>query len=217
MMHGGVAIRKPRRSGGDLLSRLPPELTVAVLEELSGTELTRVPRVCTAWRAMFAPGSPHANCLRAALRQRFGCRVSAQVSGRVYLEIRVESCHLCPCVDVLPFVYAASNALAILAQLDQPVTLFPVCADCARSHLKRAEFDVVVDLSQLRFVLPTLPENDEARNEEFVAKDICRGFLYSDTARFRGESRPIECVRAAALSAHFAKSVFDAQSLHDAQ
>lgn len=211
---GGIKKKDCSSSGRDLLSRLPPELAVAVLEELGSAELTRVPRVCPAWRSMFAEDSPYASCLRAALRRRFGCRVPVAVSGRMYLQMRIETCHLCSGGTVQPFVYAASSALSIISAstslAEQPTTLFPVCAACALAQLKRTEFDVVIDTAQLHFVLPSLPSE---MGSDDNAVQAYHGFLYSDTTRFRGVrlSEPLFCVRADSLTAFFKNSIFETE------
>lgn len=147
----------------DLLSALPAELGVVILEHVSGADLACVPQVCKAWRGMFQRGSAHEPSLRAALRVRYGLHLPDQVSaGRAYLELRSETCHLCPAKVVLPFVYAASAALG-------PVpTLFPVCGTCARAQLNSKEFDVLVAVEYAEYAYAQAQTRAEAQSQSHV-------------------------------------------------
>ncbi len=206
MNNHNVGIRKRRAGPGkDIVSRLPPELVVAILEELNGVELTRVPNVCQSWRSFFARKSMYEPCFRAAIRDRFGSHVPTDDPGRVYLALRRETCHLCPAQKVFPFVYVSSNALAITKQKDDPVTLFPVCKTCATTELDKKEFDVVVEEAHVSFVCPRLPQGMLKEKED--QNHRCKGFMYSDTSRFKGTSCPLDCLRLSSLRGHFQGSL----------
>lgn len=195
----------------DILSRLPPELTVAVLDRLPGAQLGPVHDVCRAWRDFFAPGSECGVSFRLLIRERYGALVAPAQSGRVYLALRKETCHLCSAKEVFPFVYASSNALALMRPKNDALTLFPVCKACAKLELGKRDFDVLVEEEHIA-VLATegCEEGCQAclqDAEEQLQK--CKGFLYSDTKRFQGASAPLNCVRVSSLRDCLPSPIFE--------
>lgn len=167
----------------DLLTCLPSDLIVHIIDQLSANDLRRLPLVCKKWAALFDGAASTEPLFRAIVRHRFGIMVrppcaAGQSWGRLYLALRRERCHLCPNPYIAPFVYAASGALS-LALVHHPLShlvLFPVCRSCFDTLLMatRHAFIPVIEHSSLPIVFPAVPE------AVYLRAHVSKGYLYSD-------------------------------------
>lgn len=170
-------------SVADLLTCLPSDLIVQIIDQLSSNDVRRLPLVCKKWAALFDGAASTEPLFRAIVRHRFGVMVrppcaAGQSWGRLYLALRRERCHLCPNPYIAPFVYAASGALS-LALVRQPLSylvLFPVCRSCFDTLLTatRHAFIPVIEHSSLPIVFPAVPES------VYLRACVSKGYLYSD-------------------------------------
>lgn len=181
------AHRTRARAPRDLLTRLPPDLVVAILDALPPSALSAVPAVSVRWARLFAAESRAEPCFRACVVARFGIREcpGGLSWGQLYLRLRSERCHLCPARDVAPFVYAASLSLSCLPVVDDGVTLFPVCGACFEGILKVGyEYEPLVEKQAARLVFP------DVGTAVCDALPVSVGYLYSNTTRFTRKPSP---------------------------
>lgn len=194
---------RPRKRNQDLLLSLPPDIIATILDTLREQDLCHIPKVCKSWASFFSHGSPLEPALRHFVRSRFGLTShpphTAHLSwGQLYLFLRKERCHLCPALDVAPFVYAGSASLSTLLGLTScegfhGLTLFPVCTKCFEGLLGRSRepYIPVVEKAAVNTVFPALPP---------VELDEGKGYIYSDIPEITESDQCVEYVLARPLA-----------------
>lgn len=189
-----ISTKLPSSLIPNFLCTLPPDVSMSIIEHITDSDISTLPKVCRSWRNLFtSPSSPLYNHFRHAVRAQyklfkpetfFNTSSSIPSWGTLYLSLRRERCHLCPRANIHPFVYAGSGSLsAMLSTPDDPnppLTLFPLCTRCFWGLLRgrpREPFIPVVDARAVHSVFkrPRIDTVDD--------KDIRVGFLYSDMPR----------------------------------
>lgn len=209
------------------LSKLPPELSVAIISRIR-RGASKVPLVSRDWRALFAVGAPTEPSFREVSRQRYGIRKLPRWStkpekplswGHVYLALSSESCHLCSNNDICYGAFAVTAAFSSLMS-SFPLTLFPVCSTC---FLRDSDpsMPIVVNVAAIPDLFVHISSEDLLAAQESLA--VVSGLLYSafrsapkrctTAGREHGSEHSPECL----LQVVHAKSILKQWPLLDSQ